>query len=134
MTYCLDTNIISYDISDTSGIRDRVDSAWDNGDTVVVPPISYYEVKRGFLFKDQKRRLSYFDTRYGNNLEGSMFKEDWEQAAVLYSYLLKQHLNAADDDLFQAAFCIRRGYTLVTHNTKHFENIPGLLLEDWCVE
>jgi predicted nucleic acid-binding protein len=36
-----------------------------------------------------------------------------------------------EDDLFQAAFCLRHDYTLVTNNVKHFEHIPNLRFEDW---
>ena len=34
-------------------------------------------------------------------------------------------------DLLIAASAITEGLTLVTHNTKHFERIPRLLVKDW---
>jgi len=37
-------------------------------------------------------------------------------------------------DLFIAATAIDNGYTLVSHNTRHFSRIPGLQLEDWLEE
>lgn len=37
----------------------------------------------------------------------------------------------ADADLFIAAVTLSRGATLVTGNRKHYERIPGLVLEDW---
>ena len=36
-----------------------------------------------------------------------------------------------DFDLFIAATAVTEGYTLVTHNLKHFERIEGLRTEDW---
>ena len=36
-----------------------------------------------------------------------------------------------DMDLFIAATAIYNDLTLVTNNTKHFENIPLLKLENW---
>jgi hypothetical protein len=31
-------------------------------------------------------------------------------------------------DILIAAYCKTHGYTLATNNTRHFENIPGLVL------
>lgn len=36
-----------------------------------------------------------------------------------------------DMDLLIAATALVHGLTLVTHNTKDFENIPGLAVDDW---
>ena len=37
----------------------------------------------------------------------------------------------ADADLFIAAIALSRGATIVTGNRKHYERIPGLLVENW---
>jgi tRNA(fMet)-specific endonuclease VapC len=37
----------------------------------------------------------------------------------------------ADADLFIAAITLSRGATLVTGNRKHYERIPGIVVEDW---
>ena len=37
----------------------------------------------------------------------------------------------ADNDLFIASIALSRRLTLVTHNTRHYERIPNLCLEDW---
>jgi tRNA(fMet)-specific endonuclease VapC len=36
-------------------------------------------------------------------------------------------------DLLLAATAIAHNLTLVTHNTRDFEKIPGLRLEDWLI-
>lgn len=37
----------------------------------------------------------------------------------------------ADADLFIGAIAITHGATIVTGNRKHYQRIPGVLLEDW---
>lgn len=37
----------------------------------------------------------------------------------------------ADADLFIAAIALSRSATLVTGNRRHYERIPGLVVEDW---
>lgn len=37
----------------------------------------------------------------------------------------------ADADLLIGATCLAYRATLVTHNQRHFNRIPGLVLEDW---
>ncbi len=37
----------------------------------------------------------------------------------------------ADADLYIAAITLSRSATLVTGNRKHYERIPGLIIEDW---
>ncbi len=36
-----------------------------------------------------------------------------------------------DTDLMIAATALHHGLTLVTHNTRHYANVPGLVLDDW---
>jgi tRNA(fMet)-specific endonuclease VapC len=37
----------------------------------------------------------------------------------------------ADLDLQIASIALQHAIPLVTHNQKHFENVPGLVIEDW---
>lgn len=47
--------------------------------------------------------------------------------------LRKQGQIIGDMDIGIAATALAHGLTLVTHNTSHFNRIPGLPLEDWFV-
>ena len=38
-----------------------------------------------------------------------------------------------DSDVLIAAFCVINDCTLVTNNTKHFDNIDSLDVEDWSI-
>lgn len=51
--------------------------------------------------------------------------------AQLHALLLDTGRRTQVPDLFVAATAVEHGLTMVTHNTRHFVNIPGIALEDW---
>ena len=60
----------------------------------------------------------------------------WTSAAAdvygpLKDTLKRQGRLIGDMDTLIAAHALVEDLILVTHNTRHFENIPGLKLEDW---
>jgi len=60
-----------------------------------------------------------------------MNDEIWNLSARIYADLRSRGHTIDDFDILIAAMCIEKEYTLITHNTKHFENIKELMLEDW---
>ena len=54
-----------------------------------------------------------------------------EVFADIKAKLFDKGIRIEDMDLLIAATAICNELTLVTNNTKHFENIPGLNLENW---
>jgi len=45
--------------------------------------------------------------------------------------LQKQGITLADADIFVAATTLETGTKLITGNVRHFERIPGLVIENW---
>ncbi|MBK9574511.1 MAG: type II toxin-antitoxin system VapC family toxin [Rhodoferax sp.] len=61
---------------------------------------------------------------------------EWSnEAADIYGplkdTLKRQGRPIGDMDTLIAAHALAEKLILVTHNTRHFENVPGLKLEDW---
>ncbi len=50
---------------------------------------------------------------------------------TLKAEIEKRGIGCSEPDLRIAAVTIQHGLTLITGNTKHFKNIPGLRIEDW---
>ncbi|MCC7474350.1 MAG: type II toxin-antitoxin system VapC family toxin [Pirellulales bacterium] len=49
----------------------------------------------------------------------------------LNGHLLRQGIVVSQPDLMIAATALVHDLTLVTHNTRDFQHVPGLRLEDW---
>lgn len=54
-------------------------------------------------------------------------------AAAEYERLCGLSLRVAATDLKIASIAVSRGLALLTRNTRDFERIPGLVIEDWTV-
>ena len=132
MTYALDTNIASYFIQNDVHVIARFRAALISKSKIVIPPVTYYEILRGFKHKPAPEKEKAFQRMCKLFPIGEMTFPVWEQAAIIYASIRKMGIIIGDADILTAAFCIVNGYTLVTHNTKHFDKIDGLSLEDWA--
>lgn len=54
-----------------------------------------------------------------------------QKAGEVGSDLLDRGLTIATPDLLIAATALVHGFTVATHNTQDYTNVPGLLLTDW---
>ena len=131
MTYALDTNIVSYFIREDKSVLTRFRAVLAMNNSIVIPPVTYYEIRRGFRHKEAHGKEQVFNRMCKLYPIGEMSLSIWECAAQLYADLRKAKRTVEDADILIAAFCIVNGYTLVTHNTKHFEDIDELKVEDW---
>ena len=127
--YVLDTNIVSYCLKGLFELERKIESVLNNGDKIILSPVTFYEILRGLYAVKANRRLALFTALSQHFEEKDIVKDDWIKAAKLYAENLAHPMS--ESDLLQAAFCIRNKYTLVTHNTKHFQHLSNLLLDDW---
>ena len=129
--YVLDTNIVSYCPEGLFELEKKIVSVLDNDDKIILSPVTMYEILRGLYAVKANRRLALFTTLSRHFEEKDIVRDDWIKAAELYADNLSRPMS--ESDLLQAAFCMRNGYTLVTNNTKHFEHLHNLHLENWII-
>jgi predicted nucleic acid-binding protein len=60
-TFALDTNIVSYILQDRDDVTGRLDAETKKGNKIVIPPIVYYEIRRGLLAKGATAKTKLFD-------------------------------------------------------------------------
>ena len=131
MTYALDTNILSYVINGDTSLAGKLRTVTEAGDTVMLPLMVYYEARRGLLAKKATAKMRLFDALCARLGIGYLTRADMNTAADIYAVCRSKGKPIADGDLLIAAQCITNGYTLVTNNTKHFENVCVLAVVNW---
>jgi len=132
MMYALDTNIISYVLNGNTLLAIKLESVTQSGDKVVVPLMVYYEARRGLLANNAAAKMRVFDKLCAKLGVRDLTVADMNTAAIIYADRKRIGKPIGDSDLLIAAQCVTHGYTLVTHNTRHFESIDGLQVVDWA--
>ena len=131
MTYALDTNIISYFLKGDKKIRDKFHDITLNNNSIIINPLAYYEIKRGFYLHAAPAKEKIFNQMCINYQVGQIDNKCLNCAGKLYADL--RAYNPNDADMLIAAFCIVNDYVLVTNNVKHFDKINGLVYENWTI-
>ena len=129
--YAPDTNIITYYLRGNQTIISRFADETDNGNSIVISPMVFYEIRRWLLTVNSSKKLALFETMCSLSGISSINREILEIASTLFSDLQKKGITVGDNDILIAAYCIHHDFTLVTNNEKHFKDIPNLKMVNW---
>jgi tRNA(fMet)-specific endonuclease VapC len=133
-TYMLDTNICSLIMREQpETVIRRLEQAVLRNHRIVVSAITYAEMRFGAIGKKASPRHEKLVEAFCTRLDAVMA---WDRAAVDATTEIKTTLAAAGtpigpNDTAIAGHAIAAGAILVTNNTREFERVPGLVLEDW---
>ena len=134
MRYMLDTNIVSYYLRRASPtLEERVNDGLKHH-TIAISVIVRGELRyaqMGMAPEDRRRPLIDSFLLRLPSVEWSI--EAADHYGALKNTLKTQGTPAGDMDTLIAAHALAEKLTLVTHNTRHFERVPQLKLEDWTV-
>lgn len=130
--YLLDTNIISHFIKGIHpALMQRMTQALQ-AQTIATSAICRAEVRygQGLMTASDKRRVAI------DLLLHELPTLPWTVAAAdryadIKAQYKRQGLPIGDMDTLIAAHALAENLILVTHNTQHFERVPGLRVEDW---
>ena len=83
---------------------------------------------------NQLQRAQHFLARSEQNLARFILIPIWSQAAAEFDKLRqnKKLKKIGRSDLLIASIALAHGATLVTRNRKHFQQVPGLQVENWA--
>ena len=128
--YLIDTNIIIYRLKNLGNVNANFLKNTDNHMSLSV--ISYGEL----VFGAKKSKAVEKNMETVNAIKSifpllEITSEIMNIFGEIKAYTQKIGKTIDDMDLLIAATAITNNFTLVTHNMKHFENIPNLKVEDW---
>lgn len=132
MKYLLDTNIITAIMKRNEKVKTRAQQAILKGDDIFINAISYYEIKRGLLYKDADTQLKFFDKiceKYDLVLLNN--RSIFDRAAEIYAEIRNKGKEIDDADILIASITDTENFTLVSNNITHFNIIQDLRVEDW---
>jgi tRNA(fMet)-specific endonuclease VapC len=132
MKYLLDTNICIYFLNQHPNVVAQMNQTAD--EDLGVSIVTVAELQFG-AYNSQK--VEHNLNR--NNIFRQMVQiahltlEITEKYAKIKARLRKAGHTVDDFDILIGATALINNLTLVTNNTRHFENIPGLALADWSI-
>ena len=127
----LDSDTLSYLIKGLSPAMERAKAYLRVHPRLSFGIITYYEVRRGLLYRDARRQLPLFEELANRSEVIALDMKVADVAAAIYADLRRQGWVIADADLLIAATAIAHDAILVTSNEAHYARIPGLELENW---
>lgn len=127
---CADTSFLVALERREAGALEKVRELDDRGEAVFITAVSVAEFFRGaYGAKDRDRAL-----REARGLLGLFVVLDLDfEAGRLWGELseVMKSNPIGDRDLFIACIALANRQGIVTGNLKHFERVPGLVVEDW---
>jgi tRNA(fMet)-specific endonuclease VapC len=127
----LDTNIISYYFNANNTIKEKILETIDNDEELCTTVINIYEILKGFRWKNNKKKENNFREFLDDVVIFSVDDDVINIASDLYAALRKKGKIIGDADIFIAAIVIKNNGTLISNNTKHYEDIEQLKLMNW---
>jgi tRNA(fMet)-specific endonuclease VapC len=131
MSYLVDTDVVADFLRNRPDAVALLDELQRTG--LAVSTITYFEIVEGILGNRNPRRAR---NAFRTFLRGVRLlvvsRQIAERAAVIRVELRRQkrQTNERSLDILVAATAIEHGLTLVTHNTRDYADIPGIVLHD----
>ncbi len=129
MKYLLDTNVLISLYKNTHGIREKI---LDVGRTnCFISDITIGELLVGAYKGRNKRQWDEVQMTKGLFVQIPVSQDVIERYAKERVNLESLGCRIDDLDLLIGCTALQHELTIVTHNRKHFERIPNIIIEDW---
>jgi tRNA(fMet)-specific endonuclease VapC len=133
VSYLLDTDTCIYWLRNRQSVRERVREIGWNKISICVITVAelYYGAYNSNRVTENLARAEFFI----QNLPVLPLNDTaLRRFGELKAELRRTGQPIADFDLLIASVALAAGYILVTNNTRHYERITGLQLENWTIQ
>ena len=131
--YLLDTNICIYVLKNTYPSLTRKVFSFSPSQ-IAMSSVTIYELEYGAAKSNWGERTRHLLGQFIAPFTILPFNsDDAVTAGKIRAFLEKQGNIIGPYDYQIAAQGVTKGLTVVTHNVREFERIPGIILEDWVV-
>ena len=98
-----------------------------------ISELTYAELLYGAELSDNPQKNKVLLNRFLSRIRVIPIKDAILLFAKEKARLRKAGTAVEDFDLLIGATAVKAGFTMVTENTRHFQKIEGILLENWVV-
>ncbi|MCI5189590.1 MAG: type II toxin-antitoxin system VapC family toxin [Candidatus Electrothrix sp. AS4_5] len=128
--YLLDTNTLIYFFKDIGNVAETLLSK--SPKDISIPSIVLYELEVGIAKSNNpKKRKKQLEALTSRITVQSFTPREAEAAAIIRANLEKLGTPIGPYDTLIAGMALSINATLVTNNTREFQRVAGLSLEDW---
>ncbi len=127
----LDTDIISYFFRDVPTVSKTLRSRLEEGYTLNMSVINFYELSNGLYYRDAKKQLRRLRAFTEFCIILPLTEDIADLSAKHFAKLRKKGKTIQHTDALIAGTAIINDLKLITNNTKHYEGIDGLDIENW---
>lgn len=132
LRYLLDTNTVSYFIRRSSSPLEKRMTLALKQNSAAISTLTRAELRYGQALMDaQDKRRNMIDLLLQQLPHLPWTLEAADQYGQIKSQLKRTGEPIGEIDTQIAAHALAENLILVTHNTQHFEKVPGLRVEDW---
>ncbi|RGP81918.1 twitching motility protein PilT [Vibrio cholerae] len=134
INYMLDTCICSFIMRENPiTVLEKLQAVVSKQHRIVISAITYQEMQYGLLGKKASQKHAVLVAEFLKRVDEIM---PWDKLAVDATTKVKRDLMVkgtpiGDNDTAIAGHAIAAGCVLVTNNTREFQRVEGLKLEDW---
>lgn len=131
MQYLLDTNICVFVLRQKYGVGERMLQAGVSN--CFISELTYAELLYGAECSDNPEKNKALIDRFLSRIRVIPIKDAIPLFAKEKARLRKDGTLVEDFDLLIGSTAVKGGLTMVTENTRHFQNIDGIQLDNWVV-